>query len=246
VSPLEDLDRIEDDDLAELYAYPADLDRPFVRANFVSTLDGAASGADGRSGSINGAADKRVFTLLRSLADLVLVGAGTARAEGYRPVRTGEVWRELRSRSGLPPAPVLAVVSRSLDLPDGLLEQADGAGPVLVVTSCGADPSRVSAARAALGADAVVQCGQDDVDLVGVLEQLGERGFARLLCEGGPSLMSDLVDVGRLDELCLTLSPKLVGGQGPRITAGGPLDLDLRLGHVIESEGVLLTRWLHA
>lgn len=244
MSPLEDLDRIEDDDLAELYAYPADLDAPWVRANFVSTLDGAASGADGRSGSINSDADKRVFGLLRSLADVILVGAGTARTEGYRPVRPREVWRDLRARLGLPAAPALAVVTRSLTLPDGLLERVEGGGPVLVVAAADADPQRVAAARDALGPDAVIQAGTGAVDLGGVVSQLGERGLSRVLCEGGPSLMSDLVAAGLLDELCLTVSPRLVGGEGPRITTGGPLDLDLRLGHVVAAQSVLLTRWL--
>lgn len=240
----ESLDDIEDDDLAELYAYPADLDRPWVRANFVSTLDGAASGADGRTGSINNDADKRVFVLLRSLADVVVVGGGTARQEGYRPVRTREVWRELRARMGLAPAPTLAVVSRSLELAGGVLEHVEGGGRVLVVTSRRADAERLAQVRAVLGADAVLLAGDESVDLADVVEQLGERGLPRVLCEGGPQLMSDVVAAGLLDELCLTVSPVLVGGDHPRITRGGPLAQDLRLGHVVESDGVLLTRWL--
>jgi riboflavin biosynthesis pyrimidine reductase len=115
---------------------------------------------------------------------------------------------------------------------------------VLVVAAADADPDRVAAARDALGPDAVVQAGTGDVDLTGVVQQLGERGLSRVLCEGGPSLMSDLVAAGLLDELCLTVSPRLVGGDGPRITTGGPLDLDLRLGHVVSAQSVLLTRWL--
>lgn len=239
-----DLDLIEDDELAQMYAYPADLDRPWVRVNFVTTLDGAAAGNDGHSGSINNAADKRVFGLLRSLADVIVVGAGTARAEGYRPVRTREVWRGLRASIGLAPAPTLAVVTRSLDLPDTVFEQVDGAGPVLVVTSGGADPARLAQVRSILGQDALVQTGRDGVDLPEMLARLGERGLPRVLCEGGPRLTNDLIAAGRLDELCLTLTPKIVGGAGPRLTAGGPLDLELRLGHLIESEGTLLTRWL--
>ena len=241
---LEDLDRIDDDELAELYAYPADLDRPWVRANFVSSLDGASSGSDGRSGSINNAADKRVFALLRSLADVVLVGAGTARAEGYRPVRGRETWHGLRARLGLTPAPVLAVVSGSLDLPTGVLDRVEGAGPVLVITSRRAHPGRLEAARQALGTDAVLQAGDDHVDVAEAIDKLGERGLSRVLCEGGPTLMTHLVAADRLDELCLTLSPLLVGGDATRITNGGPLAADLRLGHLVQSSGVLLTRWL--
>ncbi len=244
MSFLEDLDQIDDDELAELYAYPADLDRPWVRANFVSSLDGASSGSDGRSGSINNAADKRVFALLRNLADVVLVGAGTARAEGYRPVRSREPWQGLRARLGLAPAPVLAVVSGSLDLPSGVLDRVEGAGPVLAITSLRADPERLEAAQRALGADAVLQVGEEHADLGAALDQLGERGLSRVLCEGGPTLMSHLVAADRLDELCLTLSPLLVGGGAARITNGGPLACDLRLGHVVQSNGVLLTRWL--
>lgn len=243
---LADLDLLEDADLAELYAYPADLDKPWLRANVVSTLDGAASGPDGSSRSINNAADLRVFALLRSLADVVLVGAGTARAEGYRPVRTREVWRERRMAMGLTATPALAVVTRSLDLPVDALEPVDGGGSVLVVTSSGADATAVAAAREALGSDAVIQTGSDNVDLADALAQLGERGLPRVLCEGGPRLLSDLVAAELVDELCLTVVPTLAGGLAARITSGGPLDLPLRLGHLVESDGTLLTRWLRA
>lgn len=241
---LENLDDIEDDDLAQLYAYPADLDRPWVRVNFVTTLDGAASGADGRSGSIDNVPDKRVFGLLRALSDVVLVGGVTARTENYRRLRTREDRQALRATHGLAPAPVLAVVSRSLDLPDTVTEDVEGGGPVLVVTTTTADPSRLAQARERLGDDAVVVAGDDDVDLPAALEQLGERGLLRVLCEGGPKVFGDLIAGDRVDELCLTVSPLLVGGDAPRITHSGPLELPLRLGHVVESDGVLLTRWL--
>ena len=136
-------------------------------------------------------------------------------------MRTREVWRDLRARMGLAPAPTLAIVSRSLDLPQALLEPVEGGGPVLVVTSRQADAGRLAAARDALGADAIVQAGEDVVDLAGAVDRLGERGLPRVLCEGGPRLMSDLVAAGRLDELCLTVSPVVVGGDAPRITVGG-------------------------
>lgn len=235
---------MEDDDLAELYAYPADLDRPWVRTNFVATLDGASSGPDGRSGSINNAADMRVFGLLRALSDVVLVGGGTARAEQYRPMGTRPAWQALRTAQGLVPAPTLAVVTASLDLPASLLDGAPGSGPVVVITTTGAEPARLARAREQLGDDCVLQAGAHGVDLAAALEQLGERGLLRVLCEGGPRLFGDLAGAGRVDELCLTLSPALVGGPASRIVSGPPVDVPLRLGHVVESAGVLLTRWL--
>src|SRR3954451_700770 len=103
-------ERLDDDTLARLYAYPAlDGGESWLRVNFVSTLDGAATGADGRSGSINTGADREVFALLRALADVVLVGAGTARAEGYRRAVTPRKWRARRQAAGQQAHPVVAV-----------------------------------------------------------------------------------------------------------------------------------------
>ena len=243
LAPLQRLETLEDDDLADWYDYPHDLDRAYVRANFVTSLDGAVTGADGRSGSIGNKADRRVFGILRALSDVVLVGAGTARAEGYHPVRVRSDWRGLRERLGLAPAPVLARVTASLELPPTVLDPLEGSGPLLVITCGGADPERVAAARDQLGADAVVQVGRDRIDVADALEELGARGLRRVLLEGGPRLMSDVVGCGLLDELCLTLSPVLVGGNAPRVVGGAPVDQGMRLAHVLESDGVLLTRW---
>ena len=101
--------------LAALYAYPdiAPGAAPWLRASMVASVDGAAS-LGGRSGGLSGDADRLVFSVLRSLADVILVGAGTARAEGYRPVRDGEVWASLRA--GRAPVPPIAVVTGKLDL----------------------------------------------------------------------------------------------------------------------------------
>jgi riboflavin biosynthesis pyrimidine reductase len=243
LAALQRLDAMEDDDLADWYDYPHALDRAYVRANFITSLDGAVTGADGLSGSIGNDADRRVFGLLRALSDVVLVGAGTARTEGYHPVRIGLAWRGLRERLGLPPAPTLAVVSASLDLPPTVLDPLEGSGPLLVVTCGGADPQRVAAVREQLGDDAVLVAGRDRIDLATVVEQLGARGLRRVLLEGGPRVMSDVVAAGLLDELCLTLAPVVVGGTAPRLAGGPPVAQGMRLAHVLESGGVLLTRW---
>src|SRR5699024_10261627 len=108
---------LDDDELARVYAYPdpAAPGRGWVRANFVSTLDGSATGPDRLTGSINTTPDRVVFALLRSLADVILVGAGTARAEGYRPPEADPRWAGIRV--GRPSAPAMAVVTRSGLLP---------------------------------------------------------------------------------------------------------------------------------
>ena len=226
-------------DLPALYAYPPG--RPWVRANMVSSLDGSAV-RDGRSGGLSGEADKIVFGVLRGLADVVLVGAGTARTEGYRALRPKPEYAEARAALGQQPGPVLALVSGRLDLdPSSELFGGPAGRRTIVVTHAGADA--VARDRLAEVADVVV-AGEDSVDLGSALDQLSSLGLTRVLCEGGPSLLADLAAGGRLDELCLSLSPVLVGGDGPRILTGPDLGVDLSLAHLLESEGTLLSRWV--
>lgn len=226
-------------DLLEAYRYPDG--RTWVRANMVSSLDGSAV-QDGRSGGLSGAADKEVFATLRGLCDVVLVGAGTARAEGYRAPRTKDSYAGFRSGLGQRPAPVLALVSRSLDLDAGS-GLFTGDERTVVVTSAASDPG----ARERLGevSDLVV-AGEDAVDVRSAVEQLAERGLPRVLCEGGPSLLADVVAAGMLDELCLSLSPKLVGGSGTRIVHGTDLHADFRPAHLLEDDGTLFARYVRA
>jgi riboflavin biosynthesis pyrimidine reductase len=225
-------------DLIDAYRYPND--RPWVRANMVSSLDGSAV-RDGRSEGLSGAADKSVFGVLRGLADVVLVGAGTARTEGYRALRPKEAYAGVRASAGQRPAAVLAVVSRRLDLdPEAELFHG-GADRTVVITHGEAD----AAERAGLAEVAdVLVAGTDRVDLGAALDALVERGLTRVLCEGGPTLLATLAAAGRVDELCLTLSPQLVGGAGLRVVNGPDLGLPLSLGHVLEQDGVLLTRYV--
>lgn len=239
-------DPMDDDGLSHVYAYPADVgpERPWVRANFVATLDGAATGNDGHSGSINTGADREVFLLLRALSDVVLVGAGTARTEGYRPPKTKARWTALRARLGMTSPPSIAVVSRSADVPPLLSEQREGAGDVFMITCTDAPPEAVRLARHTLGQDRVIVCGDQSVDLRVAIHELAERGMSRILCEGGPHLMQGLVASGVLDELCLTVSPLLVGGEHPRIVAGPEMSLDLVPHSLIEADGALIGRWL--
>jgi riboflavin biosynthesis pyrimidine reductase len=198
--------------------------RPGVRLNMIASVDGATTVA-GVSGGLGGGADHDLFLLLRSLADVVLVAAGTVRAEGYRPSRV----------------PV-AVVTRSCRLD---WETPFFASPIarpIVVTVAGAPPAAL--ARAAELADLVV-AGDRDVDLAVALAALGGRGHRAVLAEGGPTLNAQLAAAGLLDELCLSLSPRLVGGDAKRILDGPPVPgaPPLRLGSVCEQDGFLFLRY---
>ncbi len=230
-------------DLARLYAYPEG--RPWLRANMVSTLDGAATGADGRSGSINDDADRQVFQVLRALTDVVVVGAGTARVEGYGP--TSPPSGDLAAlRLGRAPAPSMVVVSRSGAVPTRLLTPREGKaeqGAVLLATCHGAGTVALDTAREALGEGNVLVHGAEEVDLAAVTSHLVQRGMARMLCEGGPHLLRDMAAAGLLDELCLTVVPRLVAGDHTRVLAGGAVDTRLEPRLLLDAGGTLLGRW---
>lgn len=236
---------VDDTQLARLYAYPEDRGGRWLRANMVCTLDGAATGADGKTGSINNAADHQVFTLLRALADVIVVGAGTARAEGYgRPWRVSGERASLRA--GRAEAPTLAVVSRTANLPVQLTgpPEGDACGDVLLVTSGAADERALDAAREGLGEDNVLVLGEDGVDLAAMAARLADRGLSRMLTEGGPQLLRDMVAAGVLDEVCLTVVPQVIAGEHPRILTGAGVDAALSPRLLLEAAGTLLGRWV--
>lgn len=217
--------------LRTLYAAPPGR---WLRANFVATVDGAATGADGRSGSINTPADHVVFALLRDLCDAVLVGAGTARTEEYTRVSATPT-------RPLPPA--LVVVSGRAHVPDGLAEPRTGRGAGLLVTCEAAGLDALRRAREVLGADAVLVCGEGAVDIALTLDELANRGLRHVLCEGGPTLLAAVLQAGLLDELALTTSPLMTGGNAPRISQGESLDLHLSPRLLLEEDGSLFALW---
>lgn len=208
------------DDLEELYRPPS---LPWLRVNMVSTLDGAANGESGKSGSINNEADKRVFHALRAQADAIVVGAGTARTERYR----------------VADVPLVVVSHRGL-VPEQLRDAAPG--KVLLVTC--ADSLGLDECRGTLGRDQVIVVGESHVDLAAMKAALVERGLRDLLCEGGPHLLRDLLDADAVDELCLTWVPRVIGGVHPRILEGAPVDATMRLAVLLEQDGTLIGRWI--
>jgi riboflavin biosynthesis pyrimidine reductase len=208
----------------------------------IESADGAAE-VGGLSGGLSGPADREIFSLLRALADVILVGAGTVRAERYRPARVAPRWAALRA--GRPATPPIAVLTAQLDLDldSPLLTAAPGDARTIVITTGSAPvPVRKQAAEHA----EVIIAGDRDADLGAAIRALAGRGYRRVLAEGGPRLLGQLAAAGLLDELCVTVSPVLASGTAGRIVqgttqAGLPR---LALAHVLEEEGFLFCRYL--
>ncbi|PPF86260.1 pyrimidine reductase family protein [Subtercola sp. Z020] len=238
-------DALTDAELLALYSPPSRQER-LVRANFVSSVDGSAT-ASGLSGGLGGPADKRVFDLLRQLSDVVLVGAGTVRSEGYGAMRLAPDAAAWRSRNGLTEHPVFALVSGRLDLDPASDVFAKAPVRPLVFTVSSAP----AAARASLAAVAdVIDCGATSLDVPTMLDALTGRGLSQIHCEGGPSLLGALIAADALDCLCLTTAPALEGGAGPRITRAG-VDTELplralRLDHLLLAGSMLLSKYSRA
>ncbi|MEV4229535.1 pyrimidine reductase family protein [Streptomyces bobili] len=234
------------DEIADAYAYPEP--RPgepvaWLRANMVSTLDGAAQ-HDGRSQPISSATDMRVFGTLRALADVVIVGAQTVRQEHYRPARARAEFAERREAAGQGAAPAIAIVSASLDLDFSLPLFTSPLVPTLILTGAAAAPDRVAAAEKA-GARVLIAGDGMGVEPARAVRALAALGHTRLLTEGGPRLLGQLVAAGVLDELCLTVSPMLAAGGAQRIAGGPAVAVPQRFALVslLEEDGFLYSRY---
>jgi riboflavin biosynthesis pyrimidine reductase len=225
---------------ASLYAYPPGAQR-HVRVNMVSSVDGAAT-LDGRVGTLTGPTDQRLLVLLRALADVLIVGAGTIRAEGYGPLTVDEDLMPSREQAGQGLAPLLVVPTRSLDLDLDGAAFTQAVEPPLVVTTRRAPPDRIRRAEAVAE---VVVLGDDAVDLSAMVDLLAERGARRLLCEGGPGLLAGLFARDLVDELCLAVAPLVTGGSETRITAGPALTppQQLDLAQVAERDDFVFLRY---
>jgi riboflavin biosynthesis pyrimidine reductase len=215
----------------------APADRPFVYMNFVSTVDGRAA-RDGRTEALGGEADLELLLELRVLADAVLVGTGTLRAEGYDRLVRGEPRRARRIANGLAEDPLAVVLTRRSAVPwdAGLFQSPDQ--PVVVYTGVETEPPDVPAA--------VDLVRLDEPTPAEALADLRGRGVRALLCEGGPTVFGALLSAGVVDELFLTISPLLTGDENePNIVAGGRLATppEMRLRWVLRAGDELLLRY---
>ena len=218
----------------------ADRTETRVRVNFITSLDGAAT-IDGLSGGLNNEEDKLVFDTLRLLSDVIVVGAGTVRAEGYGGIRLSPADAVWRLGQGLPAQVPVAVVSARLELEPGHPFFRDAVVRPIVVTH-GASPAGRRAALAEV-ADVLV-CGERAVDPTAMVAALAARGLGQILCEGGPHLFGALIAADCVDELCLTISPVLEGGDAGRIARGGPgATRQMALLHVLTAGDMLFLRY---
>lgn len=225
------------DDVVALLAAddrPAPPGRPWLMANMVESVDGAYA-RDGRSGGLSGPADRAVFHALRGIADEILVAAGTARAERYRRPFPEEGAAGVRAARGQAPAARLVLVSRSLDIPeDQPFLVGDGPAPVVL------HPDAADESLLPPGLESR-PCGDPEVDLGRGLASLAEDGSGLVLCEGGPTLLGELVRADLLDELFVTVSPTLVGGSTVGMLGhADAMDRPLVLHRAIEDDGFLL------
>ena len=238
---------VDDGELPELYGYPAEGDDVWVRANFITSVDGGAT-ADGTTAAMAGPGDKFIFNLLRELADVVMVGAGTVRIENYSGAHLSLAQRGRRQDRGQSEVPQLVIVTKSgrLDRDMGVFTRTE-VPPLVLTCTAAAEETR----RALAGLAEVFDCSGDDpakVDEAAVLATLKDRGSRRILTEGGPMLLGSFVQRGMLDELCLTIAPYLVGGLARRIATGpGQLLTQMRCAHLLTDEaGYLYTRYVKA
>ena len=237
---------IDDGELPGLYGYP-ERDGTWLRANFITSLDGGAT-ADGSSGAMGGSGDRHIFNLLRELADVIVVGAGTVRIEGYSGAHLGVSQRQGREARGQSEVPRLAIVTKSgrLDRDMGVFTRTEVPPMVLTCTAAAAETRR----RLGDLCD-VVDCSGSDpgkVDEAALLAGLAARGMRRVLTEGGPMLLGAFVQHDLLDELCLTMAPYLVGGLARRIATGpGQVLTRMRCAHILTDDaGYLYARYVRA
>jgi riboflavin biosynthesis pyrimidine reductase len=238
-------DTDDDSRLAAFYSYPQNLDRCWVRANMIASLDGGATD-DGKSGGLAGPGDKALFTRMREEADVILVGASTVRIENYSGAQMSVAQRQERQRRGQAELPPIAVITHSADFEHDAKIFTRTEVPPLIMTC--RDAVEDARGRFASVADVINASGahSDRVDIAVVVATFAERGLLRVLSEGGPGIISLLIEHDFLDELCVTIAPVLVGGQARRIATGsGEAHTRMRRSHLLsDDEGYLYTRYV--
>jgi riboflavin biosynthesis pyrimidine reductase len=241
------VDTADEARLIEFYNYPDGLQSCWVRGNMIASLDGAATD-DGKAGGLAGAGDRALFALMRHAADVILVGAATVRIENYSGAQLSVAQRQARQRRGQSEVPPIAVVTRTGDLdPGARLFTRTEVPPLILTCSRSVDDT---GRRLGSVAEMIDASGSDpgSVDPANALKILAERKLFRVLTEGGPLILSLLIENGLLDELCLTIAPTLASGVARRI-ASGPREMHTKMRRIhllTDDEGYLYTRYVRA
>lgn len=220
---------------------PEHPDRPWLLLDMVSSVDGGTA-VGPVSRPLSSPADQQVFAVLRGLADVILVGAGTVRAERYGPPKTPPEVQEERVLRGQSPHPRIAIVSLSLDLSlDAPLFVESDPAPLVITAPSASQARRTEVANRA---DLLLAGQGGGVDLAAALKSLHELGARVVVCEGGPTLNGALLDAGLVDEVCVTIAPALAGGDSKRMVASATESVrELELQRVLEHEGALFLRY---
>ena len=242
---LDTAESLDENRLTDVYAYPDALQSSWVRGNMIASLDGGAT-TDGKSGGLGGPGDRAVFAVMRQLADVVLVGAGTVRAENYSGAQFSPAQRQARQRRGQAEVPPIAVLTNSamLDHDAKLFTRTEVPPLILTCTEAVGDAT----GRLGSVAEIIDASGPrpDRADAAAALKALADRGLLRVLVEGGPGILGLLIEHDLLDELCMTVAPLLVGGAAQRIATGpGQVHTQMQRGHLLTDEaGYLYARYV--
>lgn len=231
-------EELTDKQLIDLYAWGPG---PLLRVNFVATIDGAVSGADGRSGSIHTPADTTIFGLLRATCDAVLVGSGTALTEGYHAPHRPKRWAEFVTETA---PPDLVIISGRRGLPESLLDAAEpsgGQGRALLATTA-SNPTLAESLKV-LGEDRVIVAGETDLDWAMLKAEVADRCGPRLLLEGGPTAVSAAFAAEVVDDICVTTVPLVTVSDAPRMTHGAGIRSSFAPVTMLEADGTILARW---
>ena len=235
-----DAEALADDELRDLLAYPGGLRRPLLRANFIASIDGAVT-LDGSGRRLGTATDRRVFTRLREVADVILVGAVTATATPYVDIRLSAEAQAWRTANGLTAELPVAVVSGTGAVPGHLLDDVDVPAVALISATADESARRVLARSSAR----VAELPGATIGSAAIRDALGRLGLHRVLVEGGPTLFSQLVSDNEIDELCLTTSPNVVAGPARRIAAT-ETHVEIRMERraiLVGADGTVIVRW---
>jgi 5-amino-6-(5-phosphoribosylamino)uracil reductase len=240
-STVHDAEALTDDALRDLFAYREGLSGPLLRANFIASIDGAVT-FNGSGRTLGTPTDRRVFTRLREVADVILVGAATSASKPYGDLRLGADAQDWRLAHGLSTVLRLAVVSNRAVIPSHLFHEP--AVPPIVFVSASAPVS----ARQELDASGaiVLEMADGHIRAAAMRSALAELGLRRVLVEGGPTMFSHLVADDEIDELCLTTSPMVVAGPARRVaTSTEHVEIRMRRKDILlGGDGTVIVRWV--